>query len=218
MSAGCASSVGRTSLGRCRWWSSRSWGAAVSRSCSRCNRIHRRGPRRTLGDLTRSGPCVWPSGPLTLSPSALCLLTRLSQALGSAVFPAVCGIPCVRFTCVARLTCRLHSCNTRDAWLVRPYSAGTCTLQEAPSFAWHTNRDREGPHGLPPPTPPYVRVTYTAVRRVESMRRSKAEESERVEERCWKRDTQRRALTETPGSVCRFGGVPGKLSAYAAAA
>jgi hypothetical protein len=23
--------------------------------------------------------------------------------------------------------------------LVRPYSAGTCTLQEAPSFAWRTN-------------------------------------------------------------------------------
>jgi hypothetical protein len=26
------------------------------------------------------------------------------------------------------------------------------------------NRDREGPHGLPPPTPPDVRVTYPAVR------------------------------------------------------
>ena len=50
------------------------------------------------------------------------------------------------------------------------------------------------------------------------MRRGKAEESERVEERCGKRDTQRRALTETPGSVCRFGGVPGELSADAAAA
>ena len=24
----------------------------------------------------------------------------------------------------------LHSCNTRYEWLVRPYSAGTCTLQE----------------------------------------------------------------------------------------
>ena len=31
-----------------------------------------------------------------------------------------------------------------------------------------SNRDREGPHGLPPPTPPYVRVTYTAVRQIQS--------------------------------------------------
>jgi hypothetical protein len=28
----------------------------------------------------------------------------------------------------------------------------------------HINRDREGPHGLPPPTPPDVRGTSTAVR------------------------------------------------------
>jgi len=26
------------------------------------------------------------------------------------------------------------------------------------------NRDREEPRGSPPPTPPYIRVTYTAVR------------------------------------------------------
>jgi uncharacterized protein (TIGR03790 family) len=26
------------------------------------------------------------------------------------------------------------------------------------------NRDREEPHGSPPPTPPYIRITYTAVR------------------------------------------------------
>jgi hypothetical protein len=30
-------------------------------------------------------------------------------------------------------------CNTRYEWLVRPYSAGTFTPQEAPSFAWRTN-------------------------------------------------------------------------------
>jgi hypothetical protein len=80
------------------------------------------------------------------------------------------------------------------------------------------NRDREGPHGLPPPTPPDIRVTDPAVRRVESRRRGQAEESARVEARGWKRDPQRRALTETPGSVCRCGGVPGKRSADAAAA
>jgi hypothetical protein len=33
----------------------------------------------------------------------------------------------------------LHRRNTRYAWLVRPYAAGTCTLQEAPSEAWRTN-------------------------------------------------------------------------------
>ena len=66
-------------------------------------------------------------------------MTGLSQALGRAVFPVVCGIPCGRFNGVVRLTCLLHRCNTRYEWLVRPHSAGTCTLPEAPSFAWRTH-------------------------------------------------------------------------------
>jgi hypothetical protein len=33
----------------------------------------------------------------------------------------------------------LSRCNTRDRWLARPSLAGTCTLQETPSFAWRTN-------------------------------------------------------------------------------
>jgi hypothetical protein len=33
----------------------------------------------------------------------------------------------------------LLRCNTRYRWLARPYLAGTCTLQETPSFAWRTN-------------------------------------------------------------------------------
>jgi len=33
----------------------------------------------------------------------------------------------------------LNNCNTRYEWLVRPYSTGTFTLQETPSFAWRTN-------------------------------------------------------------------------------
>src|SRR5712691_1186998 len=33
----------------------------------------------------------------------------------------------------------LHRRNTRYEWLVGPCSAGTCTLQETPSFAWRTN-------------------------------------------------------------------------------
>ncbi len=31
-----------------------------------------------------------------------------------------------------------HSANTRYEWMAGPYSAGTCTPQEAPSFAWRT--------------------------------------------------------------------------------
>ena len=66
-------------------------------------------------------------------------ITGLYQALESAVSLAVYVVPCVRFTRVVRLSHLLHRCNTRYEWLVRPYSAGTCTLQEAPSFAWRTN-------------------------------------------------------------------------------
>jgi len=29
--------------------------------------------------------------------------------------------------------------NTRYGWMVSPYPTGTCTRQEAPSFAWRTN-------------------------------------------------------------------------------
>ena len=31
-----------------------------------------------------------------------------------------------------------HSANTRYEWMASPYPAGTCTPQEAPSFAWRT--------------------------------------------------------------------------------
>jgi len=34
----------------------------------------------------------------------------------------------------------LHHCNTRYEWLVRPYSTGTFTLQETPSFSWRTTK------------------------------------------------------------------------------
>jgi hypothetical protein len=36
------------------------------------------------------------------------------------------------------LTSPPHGCNTRYEWLVRPYSAGTFTQSETPSFAWRT--------------------------------------------------------------------------------
>ena len=72
---------------------------------------------------------------------ALCMsaLTGLYQTLGNAVSPAVSVVPCVRFPWFVRLCCLLSRCPTREEWLVRPSSAGTCTLQEAPSFSWHTN-------------------------------------------------------------------------------
>src|SRR5215210_6672193 len=37
------------------------------------------------------------------------------------------------------LTAPPHGCNTRYEWLVRPYSTGTFTLSETPSFAWRTS-------------------------------------------------------------------------------
>jgi hypothetical protein len=55
------------------------------------------------------------------------------------------GFPCglCGSLCMLQLSCsalRLrNNCNTRYEWLVRPYSAGTFTLQETPSFAWRTN-------------------------------------------------------------------------------
>ena len=60
-----------------------------------------------------------------------------------------CGLPCgLRGSlCTLQLfrsalhQCFLHSCNTRYEWLVRPSSAGTSTLQEAPSFAWRTRHN-----------------------------------------------------------------------------
>jgi len=39
----------------------------------------------------------------------------------------------------------LHHCNTRYDWLVRPYSTGSFTLQETPSFAWRTNESVSRP-------------------------------------------------------------------------
>jgi hypothetical protein len=47
-------------------------------------------------------------------------------------------VPCVRFGCSVR-DHLLGIRNTRYEWLVKPYSAGTRTPQEAPSFAWRTN-------------------------------------------------------------------------------
>jgi hypothetical protein len=71
-------------------------------------------------------------------------LTRLYQTSGTCAFP--CGLH--GSLCTLRMLRSvfwhlLHIRNTRYEWLVRPYSAGTCTLQEAPSFAWRTNAGRQ---------------------------------------------------------------------------
>jgi len=74
---------------------------------------------------------------------AICM-TLFNEAVSSF---GECGLPCglrdslcpLQLSCSALHLCLLHSCNTRYEWLVRPYSAGTCTRQEAPSFAWRTN-------------------------------------------------------------------------------
>lgn len=60
-----------------------------------------------------------------------------------------CGLPCGRRgalgtlqRCRSAVRCLLPRCNTRDEGWVRPSSAGTRTLQEAPRFAWRTNAQR----------------------------------------------------------------------------
>ena len=102
-----------------------------------CHALSR--PRQTLSNLTFGSCFVLASGTLTPSPSALLFLTGLYQASGSAVSLAACVIPCVRFNRFVRpLTSPPHGCNTRYDWLVRPYSTGTLTQLETPSFAWRT--------------------------------------------------------------------------------
>ena len=82
---------------------------------------------------------VWASSALKLSPSAL-------AANGAVSSFRECGLPyglrdslCTLQPCRSVRLHLLHSCNTQYEWLARPYSAGTFTLQEAPSFAWRTN-------------------------------------------------------------------------------
>jgi hypothetical protein len=87
-----------------------------------------------------NGCFISASGTLKPSPSASLLLTRLYQASESAVSLTACVIPCVRFSRFVRLlTSPPHGCNTRYEWLVSPYSTGTFTQPETPSFAWRTS-------------------------------------------------------------------------------
>src|SRR5882672_2987201 len=67
-------------------------------------------------------------------------LTRLYQTSGTCAFP--CGLHgslCTLRMLRSVLLHLLHIRNTWYGWVASPYPTGTCTLQEAPSFAWRTN-------------------------------------------------------------------------------
>ncbi len=74
------------------------------------------------------------------------------SAIGTARFEAIstfrkCGFPyglhnslyTLHLFCSLEFHQLRHKCNTRYGWLVKPFPAGTFTLQDAPSFAWRTN-------------------------------------------------------------------------------
>jgi hypothetical protein len=96
-------------------------------------------PGRAAGISPKRARCV---GFWGVQPSAICMM----RAHGAVSRLRECGLPCglrgSRGTlrrCRAAVLCLLPRGNTRSEWLVRPYSAGSCTLPEAPSFAWRTN-------------------------------------------------------------------------------
>jgi hypothetical protein len=97
-------------------------------------------PGRPSGRSPKRVLCV---GFWGVNPIAICM-TLFYEAVSSF---GECGLPCgLRDSlCTLQLFRSalhrgfLHSCHTRYEWLVRPCSAGTSTLQEAPSFAWRTN-------------------------------------------------------------------------------
>jgi hypothetical protein len=74
----------------------------------------------------------------------------ISRLQGSAASLVAYVVPCVRFSCIVRLKHLLYSCNTRYGWLVRPYPAGTYTLQETPSLLGALTRELSGERCEPP--------------------------------------------------------------------
>lgn len=79
------------------------------------------------------------------------------------------------------------------------------------------NRDREEPRGSSPPTPPYIRITYTAVRRIEGKGSvlDQARPSQGGEGPPRARHHQSRALAQAPWTVGRRDRVPGQDDAHA---
>ena len=97
------------------------------------------GPRRTLGDLTGSGPVVSASGAFNPSPSALSLMTGLCQASGRAVFPdGLRDSLCTLQLCRSALASFTAATLGRSGWLgLTPQGLAPC--KNTPSFAWRTN-------------------------------------------------------------------------------
>src|SRR5262245_1629925 len=87
------------------------------------------------------------------------------------------------------------------------------------SLSYMYNRDREGPHGLPPPPPPDIQVTSPAVRWMPSAMGTAMEAwpSQAVDGAPRARDHQRRAAANAPRPMGRLDGVPGQVPAHAAA-
>jgi hypothetical protein len=117
----------------------------VSRQCHRISPI-----------VSTNDSSVLVSSLLTLSPPAPLPFTRLKSLQGGADTPLAYWILCVRFTPVVHVCYRLlpmgnavrQRRNTRYGRVVSPYEnsvlsplpTGTFTRQEAPSFAWRTNK------------------------------------------------------------------------------
>ena len=90
--------------------------------------------------LRFNGCFAWTSMALQTSSVRLCLSERY-QHFRNTQFPMAYIILCVRFTYLVRwkkIQLR-HRRNTRYGWVANPYPTGTCTLQDASSFAWRTN-------------------------------------------------------------------------------
>ena len=103
-----------------------------------------------------SDSSVLASRKLTLSPSVF-RINEAEIASGWYVTPLAYKILCVRFTSIVHVCYSIPSIhnavrqrrNTRYGWVVNPFEqsffflitlpTGTCTRQEAPSFAWRTN-------------------------------------------------------------------------------
>jgi len=73
-------------------------------------------------------------------------ISELYQLSGSTISPTAYMILCVRFVCFVRRKFHplRHKRNTQYRWLAKPYLTGTFTLQDAPSFAWHSNAGHSG--------------------------------------------------------------------------
>jgi hypothetical protein len=113
-------------------------------------------PRRVRLPLAKAGLTGWPSA--------------CPARVGTRDWPE-CGAPSSAGTSPGQRVA--DPVTSASACLGARVGGEPCAVSDWPSVTpcrlipAHPNRDREGPHGLPPPTPPDVRVTYPAVRRIQ---------------------------------------------------